>query len=79
MLKLNHRADFDDRGGARPGLKPLSHGHYGKLFVSGQRYRHVFEYFNIIKNMLMDQKTKSGVSSANLVFYEEISIIRHIE
>ncbi len=30
-------------GGARLYLKSLSHGHYGKLFVSGQRYKHFFE------------------------------------
>ena len=30
-------------GGARLYLKSLFHGHYGKLFVSGQRYKHFFE------------------------------------
>ena len=32
-------------GGAELRLKRLSLGHYGKLFVSGQRYKHIFENF----------------------------------
>ena len=36
-------------GGAKLHLKPLFHGHYGKFFVSGRRYRHIFKYFEIIK------------------------------
>ncbi len=32
-------------GGAKLHLKRLSHGHCGKLFVSGQRYTHIFEDF----------------------------------
>ena len=32
-------------GGAELRLKRLSLGHYGKLFVSGQHYKHVFEDF----------------------------------
>ncbi len=36
-------------GGAKLHLKSLSHGHYGKFFVSGHRYRHIFKYFKINK------------------------------
>ncbi len=32
-------------GGAKPRLKRLSLGHCGRLFVSGQRYKHIFEDF----------------------------------
>ena len=35
-------------GGAKLHLKRLSLGHYGRLFVSGQRYKHVFEDFKSI-------------------------------
>ena len=36
-------------GGAKLHLKSLFHGHYGKFFVSGHRYRHIFKYFKINK------------------------------
>ena len=45
-------------GGAKPYLKPLSHGHYGRFFVSGHRYRHIFEYFRVTE-ALQNQKSKS--------------------
>ncbi len=50
MLKLNHRADFHRGGGAKLRLKRLSLGHCGKLFVSGQTYRHVFEGLKKLNN-----------------------------
>ena len=44
-------------GGAKPCLKPLSHGHYGEFLVSEHRYRHLFEYFRV-PGALQDPKNK---------------------
>ena len=53
-------------GGARLHLKPLSLGHYGKFFVSGQRYKLIFKYKTIAQCLRLRSTRKAAFTLAEV-------------
>ena len=80
MLKSNHSADFARGGGAKYYLKPLFHGHYGKFYVSEQRYRHIFEYFERINNtgIVSRAQYKCNPASCLTTFSKTFDFVKNV-
>ncbi len=57
---------FPIGGGARLHLKPLSLGHYGKFFVSGQRYKLIFKYKTIAQCLRLRSTRKAAFTLAEV-------------
>ena len=57
---------FPIGGGARLHLKPLSLGHYGKFFVSGQRYKLIFKYKTIVQCLRLRSTRKAAFTLAEV-------------